>query len=76
MVVTILYLILGNGILFYSFKTAKVSVQKFHLLFTLLTSFFPPALFSTIFGPMYLFQLGAFFDNDMLFFTSFIKPRK
>ena len=70
MVVTILYLILGNLLLFYRFKTAKVSVQKFHLLFTLLTSLFPPALFSTIFGPMYLCKWGAFFDNDMLFFTS------
>jgi signal transduction histidine kinase len=45
-------------------------VQKFHLLFTLLAALFPPALFSTIFGPMYLCKLGDFFDNDMLFFTS------
>lgn len=70
MILTILYLILGNFLLFYSFKKAKVSVQKFHLLFTLLAALFPPMLFSTIFGPMYLFQVGASFDNDMLFFTS------
>ncbi|MBC8232530.1 HAMP domain-containing histidine kinase [bacterium] len=70
MAVTILYLMLGNLLLIYRFKTAKAPVQKFHLLLTFLTVFFPPALFSMVFGTMYLFQLDAFFDNDMLFFTS------
>ena len=70
MAVTILYLILGNLLLLYRFNKALAPVQKFHLLLTVLTVFFPPALFFMVFGTMYLFQLDAFFDNDMLFFTS------
>ena len=70
MAVTILYLILGNLLLLYRFKKALAPVQKFHLLLTFLTVFFPPALFCMVFGTMYLFRMGTFFDNDMLFFTS------
>ena len=70
MLVSIFFLVLGNVFLLLNLRRVKEKVEKVQLLFLFLAACFPPVLFSGTLGAMYLFDLGYFFDNDMLFFTS------